>query len=171
MSRGDTTRSIPVLLLFSLLLILAVVAPAAAQDALLKLRAEYASKSNPVDKAKVLAKLGSREMAAVRAYLNEGDEENALAVLDQYRDAVLETSQALTETGINAARRSSGFKELQISLRSSIRRLDDLILSLQQNSRPLFRAVRTDLENAENSLIDALFPAPQPRRSRSASSQ
>jgi hypothetical protein len=150
---------------------LAAVSSASAQSELLKLRAEYASKSNPVDKAKVLAKLGSREMAAVRAHLNEGQDENALAVLEQYRDAVLETSQALSETGIDAARRPAGFKELQISLRGSIRRLDDLILSLRQDSRPLFRAVRTDLEDAESALIDALFPSPEPARPRSASAQ
>ena len=171
MSRRVTTRSILARVLFSLLLILAVVSPAAAQDALLKMRAEYAAESNPVDKAKILAKLGSRELAAVRAHLNEGDEEKALAVLEQYRVAVRDTAQALSALGINASRRPSGFRELQISLRVSIRRLDDLILSLQLDSRPLFRAVRSDLETVENSLIDALFPVQEPRRSRNASSQ
>ena len=170
-SRGITSRSIPVPLLSSALVILAAFSSAGAQEELLKMRAEYASKSNPVDRAKVLAKLGSRELAAVRAGLNEGDEESALAVLEQYRNAVRDTTQALSRTGINAARRSAGFKELQISLRSSIRRLDDLILSLQQSSRPLFRAVRADLEDAENTLIDALFPPPEPKRPSSASSQ
>ena len=171
MSRGVTTRSILARVLFSLLLILAVVSPAGAQDALLKMRAEYAAESNPVDKAKILAKLGSRELAAVRAHLNEGDEEEALVVLEQYRDAVRDTAHALSALGINASRRPSGFRELQISLRVSIRRLDDLILSLQLDSRPLFRAVRSDLETVENSLIDALFPVQEPRRSRNASSQ
>ena len=161
----------PARVLLSVFVTLATFSSAGAQDALLKMRAEYAAESNPVDKAKILAKLGSRELAAVRAHLNEGDEAKALAVLEQYRDAVRDTAQALSATGVNASRRPSGFKELQISLRVSIRRLDDLILSLQQDSRPLFRAVRSDLETAENSLIDALFPAPEPRRSRSASSQ
>ena len=171
MSLGVTSRFMMVRALLSAFVILAAVSHSSAQSDLLKMRAEYASKSNPVDRAKVLAKLGSRELAAVRAQLNEGDEEKALVVLEQYRDAVRDTAQALTETGIDAVRRSAGFKELQISLRGSIRRLDDLILSLQQDSRPLFRAVRSDLENAESTLIDALFPPPEPRRPRSASSQ
>jgi hypothetical protein len=157
--------------LLSALVILAAVSHSSGQSDLLKMRAEYASESNPVDRAKVLAKLGPRELAAVRAHLSEGDEEQALAVLEQYRDAVRASAQALTATGINAVRRSGGFKELQISLRGSIRRLDDLILSLQQASRPLFRAVRADLEDAESTLIDALFPPPEPKRPRSASSQ
>jgi hypothetical protein len=159
--------------LCSVLLALAAVSPAKGDDKeeLAKMRAEYASKTDPVDKAKVLAKLGSREIAAVRALINEGDDERAMASLEQYRDAVRDTTRALSESGIDAARRSSGFKELQISLRTSITRLDDLILSLQQNLRPVFRSVRGDLEAAQNILIDALFPAPEPRRSRSASSQ
>ena len=157
--------------MFALLLTLAAFSSAGAQDALLKMRAQYAAETNPVDKAKILARLGSRELAAVRAHLNDGDGEKALAVLEQYRDAVRDTAQALTALGVNASRRPSGFKELQISLRVFIRRLDDLILSLQTDLRPWFRAVRSDLESAENTLIDALFPAPEPRRSRSASSQ
>jgi hypothetical protein len=140
-------------------------------EELAKMRAEYASKANPVDKAKVLAKLGSREIAVVRAFLREGDDVKAVASLEQYRDAVRDTTQALSESGINAVRRSAGFKELQISIRTSINRLDDLILSLQQNLRPVFRSVRGDLEEAQNTLIDALFPAPEPPRSRTASSQ
>ena len=74
-------------------------------------------------------------------------------------------------TGIDAVRHSGGFKELQISLRTSLRRLDDLIFSVPQDLRPAFRAARSDLETAENSLIDALFPVRAPKRSTRASAQ
>ena len=163
----------PARALFSLILILAAIssARAQAQDPLLKMRAEYVAETDPVDKAKILARLGSREMAAVRDLLNEGNDEQALSALEKYRDAVRDTTKVLSSLGINAARRPSGFKELQISLRVSVRRLEDLILSLQQDLRPSFRAVRSDLESAESTLIDRLFPAPEPPRSRSASSQ
>jgi len=170
-SHRATSRSLLARGLFSALVTLAPCAAAGAQDEFLKQRAEYEAESNPVDKAKILARLGSHELAAVRALLNEGDEEKALAALQRYRDAIRDTTESLAATGINAARRPAGFKELQISLRQSIRRLDDLILSLQQDVRPWFRAVRSDLETAENTLIDRLFPAPPPRRPRSASSQ
>jgi hypothetical protein len=161
----------PARALFSLFLTLAAYSSAGAQDALLRMRAQYAAETNPVDKAKILARLGSRELAAVRTLLNEGDHEEARAVLERYRDAVRDTTQALSALGLDASRRPSGFKELQISLRVFIRRLDDLIFSLQQDLRPSFRAVRSDLESAESTLIDALFPVREPRRSRSVSSQ
>jgi hypothetical protein len=150
--------------------------PAASQapvedEELLEQRAEYAEETDPVDKAKILAKMGSREMTYVRNLLREGYDEKGLEILERYRDALRQTTDVLTAAGINAQRRPGGFKELQISLRQSIRRLDDLILSLQQDVRPWFRAVRSDMEATESVLIDALFPAPPVRQPRSASSQ
>jgi hypothetical protein len=166
-----TTRAVFTQVLLALLITLGAGAPAGAQDELLKRRAEYQAESDPVDKAKKLARLGAPELAAARALVREGDEEQALAVLEKYRDAVRETTETLTVSGIDAVRRPGGFKELQISLRQSIGRIEDLILSLQQEVRPWFRAVRSDLEAAENALIDELFPAPPPRRPRTTSSQ
>jgi hypothetical protein len=152
-------------------MLLAFAATAAAQDALTKMRAEYSAENNAVKKAKILAKLGPREITAIRNFSKDGEDDKALATLEQYRDAVLATTKALADTGIDAVRHSGGFKELQISLRTSIRRLDDLIFSLQQDIRPAFRAARSELETAESSLIDALFPVRTPRRPTTASSQ
>jgi hypothetical protein len=158
------SRFLALHVLLSTAILFAAAGSAAAQDALTKLRAEYALETNPVDKAKTLAKLSPREMTAVRDFSRAGEDEKALATLEHYRDAVVATTSALIATGVDASRRSGGFKELQISLRMFIRRLDDLILSLQQDSRPSFRAVRADLQMAQNSLIDALFPVRIPKR-------
>jgi hypothetical protein len=157
--------------LLSAFILFASAGSAAAQDALAKLRAEYAAQTNPVDRAKTLAKLAPHEMTAARGFLKAGDDDKTLAALEQYRDAVVATSRALIATGVDASRHSGGFRELQISLRMFIRRLDDLILSLQQDDRPAFRAVRADLEMAQNSLIDALFPESHPKRAPGPSSQ
>lgn len=163
MSLRLTSRFIPVGIALSLL------APLArAEDTLAKMRAQYAAESNPVDKAKILAKLGPREMTAARDLFNGGDADKGLAALKQYRDEVRDTTQALIASGIDATRHPNGFKELQISLRGDLNRLDDLILSAHQDLRPDFRAVRADFESAQNSLIDALFPAPKSKRVKSA---
>jgi hypothetical protein len=158
-----TSRFTSAGLLFTISILLAAAAPAAAQDALAKMRAQYAAETNPVAKARILAKLGPREMNVVRSLVSDGDEDKALAALGQYRDEVRDTTRTLLATGIDASRHSNGFKELQISLRDSIRRLDDLILSSHQDVRPEFRAVHSDLESDENSLIDALFPVQEPK--------
>src|ERR1700690_1966722 len=72
--------------LLSALILFAVPGPAAAQDALTKFRAEYAAQTNPVDKAKALAKLSPHEMTAAQKLAKEGEDEKALAALQQYRD-------------------------------------------------------------------------------------
>jgi hypothetical protein len=65
---------------------------------------------------------------------------------------------ALKATGIDAERKTAGFKELQISLRETVRHIDDLIFTLPVDKRPFFRVVRDDLTKDQNDLIDALFP-------------
>jgi hypothetical protein len=149
----------------------AAASTAIAQDPLTKLRAEYVAQINPVDKAKTLAKLAPREMAAARDFSKDGDNDKALAALGKYRDEVMATAHALIATGVDASRHSAGFRELQISLRMFGRKLDDLILSLQQDDRPAFRSLGADFDAAQNELIDALFPAKLPKRPDGAGSQ
>ena len=169
MSNRATPRWITLRMGVALGLLLSAAAPVAhADDKLIKMRAEYAEEENPVKKAKVLAKLGPREFTAIRDFVKGDEEQKALATLEQYRDAVMSTTQALMDAKIDAVRHSGGFRELQISLRGSINRLEDIILSLQQDMRVSFRAVRSDLETAQNSLIDALFPV-RPREASASS--
>ena len=133
--------------------------PARAEDLHSKLEAQYQSESDPVRKAKIVAKLGHFEIEQSRSDLKAGDEEKALAVLERYNDEVRKTAEALTASGIDPERRPAGFKELQISLREFIRQLDDLILTLPFDKRPWFQAVRSDMSATQNSLFDALFPS------------
>ena len=72
---------------------------------------------------------------------------------------------ALRGTGVDAERKPAGFKELQISLRETIRRVDDLIFTLNVDKRPFFREVRNDLFMFQNELIDDLFPRRPDRNS------
>jgi hypothetical protein len=66
--------------------------------------------------------------------------------------------KALNGMGVDAERHPGGFKELQISLRETIRRVDDLIFGLEVDKRQFFRPVRNDLFTDQNVLIDELFP-------------
>ena len=80
------------------------------------------------------------------------------APTDSQGTGVKATVGALNAMGVNAERKPAGFKELQISLRETIRRIDDLILTLEVDKRPFFREVRNDLFMYQNELIDDLFP-------------
>jgi hypothetical protein len=139
---------------------------AATQETRAKYEAQYQLEHDPVARAKILAKLGHYEVDQARSDLKEDKEEVSLAELERYRDQVESAVQALAATGVNAEQHPSGFKELQISLRETLRHIDELILQLPLDKRPWFQAVRSDLAKSQNSLIEALFPTLGEKRSK-----
>jgi hypothetical protein len=149
---------------------LALIAPLAAQDRLSVDSARYEQEPDPVRKARALVKLGDDQMDESRKRLKAGDDVGSLHTLEQYRDEIQHMAEVLKSTGVDAEKRPGGFKELQISLRENIRRIDDLILSLPVDKRPFFREVRTDLVKMQNELIDALFPRRPDRNSKTPGS-
>lgn len=143
---------------------LMLLAPLAAQDRMAAEKARYEQETDPVRKSRALVKLGADQVEQARKQLNDGEDVASLHTLEQYRDEIQHMSEALRATGADAERKPAGFKELQISVRENIRRIDDLILTLPVDKRPFFREVRADLVKTQNDLIDALFPR-QPDRS------
>jgi hypothetical protein len=139
--------------------------PLAAQDRLAEDLAKYQHEGDPVRRARELAKLGDEQIDLARRQLRADQEVDSLHTLEQYRDEVRETVNALNGMGVDAERKPAGFKELQISLRETIRRIDDLILTLNVDKRPFFRDVRNDLFMNQNQLIDKLFPRRPDRNS------
>lgn len=139
---------------------------AAGQESRAKYEAQYQLERDPVAKAKILAKLGQYEVDQARANLKADRDEQSLADLEHYRDQVESTVQGLSALGVNAEQHPSGFKELQISLRVTLRHVDELILQLPLDKRAWFQAVRSDLGKSQNYLIEALFPTLDEKRSK-----
>jgi predicted nucleic acid-binding Zn-ribbon protein len=137
---------------------LALPAPFRAQDRLDSLLAQYQHEADPIRKARVLAKLGDDQVAQAREQLKSGKDLDSLQTLEKYRDEIRETVTALEAAVPDAEKKPAGFKELQISMRETVRHIDDLILTLPVDKRPFFREVRDDLVKTQNELIDALFP-------------
>jgi hypothetical protein len=142
----------------AVILALALCAPLAAQDRLAENLAKYQHETDAVRKTRALAKLGDEQVDLARKQLKAGEDVASLHTLEQYRDEVRETVSGLNGMGVDPERKPAGFKELQISLRETIRRIDDLILTLNVDKRPFFREVRNDLFAMQNELIDKLFP-------------
>jgi hypothetical protein len=148
----------PVKLRIAMIAGLSMCSAVAAQDRLADDLAKYQHESDPVRKARLLAKFGDEQVDLAKRQLKEDREVDSLHTLEQYRDEVHETVAALNATGVDPERKPAGFKELQIGLRETIRRIDDLILTLNVDKRPFFREVRNDLYTDQNKLIDELFP-------------
>jgi hypothetical protein len=157
--------TMPVKIRVAAFALLALCAPLAAQDRLTEDLARYQHETDTVRKARVLAKLGDEQVDLARKLLKE-DEVASLHTLEQYRDEVHDMVAALSGLGVDAEKKPAGFKELQISLRETIRRIDDLIFTLNVDKRPFFRAVRNDLFADQNELIDKLFPRKPDRGSQ-----
>ena len=137
---------------------LALCVPLAAQDHLAQDLARYQNEPDPVRKSRALVKLADEQVEFAKRQLKAEDEVASLHTLEQYRDEVKATVEALQGMGVDAERKPAGFKELQISLRETIRKIDELILTLEVDKRPFFREVRNDLFMYQNELIDDLFP-------------
>jgi hypothetical protein len=137
---------------------LALVVPLRAQDRLAGLLAQYEAEADPVRRARVLSKLGDDQVEEARKQWKSGEDVASLQTLEKYRDEVQETVAKLEAAVPDAEKKPAGFKDLQISLRETVRHIDDLILTLPVDKRPFFRDVRDDLVKTQNELIDSLFP-------------
>lgn len=121
-------------------------------------QAAYDNAIDPVSRAKALARLEPGVFAQARTTLNAGDDVGSLAQLEHYRDETNVTVAALGTLSGNAADHPAGFKELQIALREAARQMDTIISDLPLDKHPWFTAVRQDLVNDQDKLIDMLFP-------------
>ena len=150
--------TVPVKIRVAVVAALGFCVPLGAQDRLAENLARYQHEADPVRKSRDLVKLGDDQVDLARKQLKDGQDVASLHTLEQYRDEVHDSISALNGMGVDPERKPSGFKELQISLRETIRKIDDLILTLEVDKRPFFRVVRNDLFNDQNQLIDELFP-------------
>lgn len=132
--------------------------PALAQDRAAELRARLARESSPVQKAKLMPRLGEAEFLQIASEVAAGRIPEALRGLEQFRGQAVELSKELDATGINAEKKPAGFKQLQISLRESLARMDSLLGSLTADQQASFLRVRNDLDQVNRRLIQQLFP-------------
>lgn len=133
-------------------------AASAAQNGTAEIQARFEHEKDPVRKAKMMQQLGMDQFQEIGEDVNEGKLTEAARVLEQYRDEAQSCVTALDARKINAAKHSSGFKQLQISLQEALRRLDEIIAGLTSDQQPEFAAVRSDLQKMNDHLVQELFP-------------
>ena len=135
-------------------------APPFAQNPTADLRSRFEHETNPVRKAKLMPALADAEFAEIRKDVEAEEFDAALALLRTYRDETESCIKALDSSKINAEKNPSGFKQLQISLQLSLRRVDMLLPAMTSDVQAPFLGVRKDLDEMNRHLIDELFPRP-----------
>jgi hypothetical protein len=142
---------------------------ACGQDRVADLRSRFSHESDPVRKAKLMPDLGNAEFREIESDLLAERLPDALAVLQQYRDEAQSCKVALDAKNVDAEQHPAGFKQLEFSLRESLRRLDDLLVTLTRDDQLPFQAARKDIDDMNRHLIHELFPrqpstdAPNPK--------
>lgn len=130
------------------------------KDDLAKDRASFERETNPVHKAKLMVRLGREEMDAVEKAAADDDLSKALVGAQEYQAQADAVAKALDATGVNPEKHSAGFKELQISVRDELRRLNSVIVGLSGDDQKPFLSIHNDLDALNRHLINELFPGP-----------
>jgi gas vesicle protein len=125
-------------------------------------RAKFEHEADPVHKAKLLLPLGDSEFKDAESALANDQTSEALDSVKKYRDEAQSCEKALEDKFPDAERHASGFKQLQISLRGSLRRLDAMIVGLNEDDRKPFVEIRSQLDEIDRHLIQMLFPKQPP---------
>ena len=121
-------------------------------------RAKYDHETDPVHKAKLLIPLGESEFKDTQADLANDRIPEALEVLKKHLEETQSCQKDLESKYPDPEKHSGGYKQLQISLRESLRRLDAIIVGLNEDDRKPFVEVRGQLDEIDRRLIEQLFP-------------
>jgi hypothetical protein len=121
-------------------------------------RAKFDHEADPVHKAKLLLPLGESEFKDAGSALANDKPAETLDILKKYLDEAHSCEKALEEKFPDAEKHSNGYKQLQISLRGSLRRLDAMIVGLNEDDRKPFVEIRGQLDEIDRHLIHMLFP-------------
>lgn len=142
----------------------ALILSPAPRDGTPELRARYERETNPIHKAELMQKLGAAEFREIEKDVTNRQFDDAAQMLDQYHAQAEKCSKELDQTNSNPVKKPAGFKQLQISVRESLERLDRLIAGMTAEEQARFRHDRDDLEELNSHLIQELFPGPRSHR-------
>ena len=123
-----------------------------------KFQAQFDHESDPVRRAKLMRKISSEDFRQIRDFLSVRDDGDSLMLLQQLRDDARLCDSQLDAVQKNPEAHPAGFKELQIAMRESLRRLDDLMPNLIYDEQAPFQYIRGELDEIDRRLIRQLFP-------------
>ena len=130
-------------------------------------RTRFNREADPVHKAKILVSLGDSEFKDAQTALADDKDAQALEIIKLYHGEAQAVEKALNDKISDAEKHPNGFKQLQISLRGSLRRLDSMIVGLSAEDRIPFQEIRGQLDEMDRHLIQQLFPKqPAPGQSK-----
>ena len=134
-----------------------------AQDRTAELRSRFEKETDPVRKAHLVGQLADAEFRNMHEKIDAGDLAAAAEIAGRMRDEAAASKKALDAKSRDPEAHPDGYKQLEISVRESVRRLDDIMVSLAKDEQKPLAEVRAELETLNGELIHQLFPKrPEP---------
>jgi hypothetical protein len=128
------------------------------QDRVPELRARFQKETDPVRKAKMLSRLADAEFGEIQTQIAAGNLSDAAAIAGQVRDEAHAAQEALDGKKRDPEQHPDGYRQLQISVRESVRRLNDILIGQAADDQKPFQEIRDDLDKMDRQLIHQLFP-------------
>jgi hypothetical protein len=129
-----------------------------AQDRTAQLRSRFVKETDPVRKARMVALLADSEFREMHEKIDAGDLAAAAEIAGRVRDEAQASKKLLDAKSRDAESHPDGYKQLEISVRESMRRLDDIMVSLAQDEQAPLAEVRKDMDELDRQMIHQLFP-------------
>jgi hypothetical protein len=144
--------------IFALAAMAAFLGPAAIPQTRQGLQTKFEQEPDVMRRARMTMELSRADFHEVADQVAAGDNTDALKTLQQLLDDMQQCSNSLDAKEPNPEGHPGGFKQLQIATRESLRRLDDLTVSLTEDEQAPFLAIRKNLDQLNRHLIRELFP-------------
>jgi hypothetical protein len=129
------------------------------QKQILDSRTRFTQETDAVRRAQKMPKLGEAEFDEITRDIGEGKLTDGLAILKEYRDEIRSCEGDLDAKNLDAEKHPQGFKRLEITLRQSLRRLNNLPAGLTTDEQAPLVEVCAELEELNRHLIQELFPS------------
>jgi hypothetical protein len=131
---------------------------AIAVDRVAELRARFSSEPDPVRKAKILPQLSDAEFHAMQDFVTAGNLTDAAPLANSLADEAEAALKALDARGKDPEKHPEGYKQVEISVRASVRRIENVLVELSADDQAAFLAVKTRLDAVEHQVLRELFP-------------
>jgi hypothetical protein len=144
----------PTILVLAFSLLAGLVQP----DKAAELRARFVKETNAVRKAKILPQLADAEYLQVQQQLKADNAAGAGAIVKLMADEAETCRVALDAKVRDPEAHPDGYRQLQISVRQTLRRINDILPGLSIDEQRPFEEARDSLSQLDQALMVALFP-------------
>ena len=121
-------------------------------------REKLEKETNPIDRAKIGIRISELLLEDVGDCVREGNFTEMEEQLDEYGETIQTAHQSLIDSGRNAQKKPSGFKELEIALRKHARIFEDFGRMLNLQRRVPLEKAKDLAVGIRNKLLKSLFP-------------